>query len=93
MPFEYDVCFSFVISPPSDGVKAFGYIEDGRFFGQFTYNGRTYFVDPLPRGQEGGNLVPFDEMKGLTGKLEPLLRYYSDYIFARCWLGGESGGV
>ena len=71
---------SFVVSPKGDDVKAFGYIEEGRFFGQFTYDGRTYFVDPLPRGQEGGNLVPFDEMKGLIGKLEPLFSYYSDYL-------------
>ena len=59
---------SFVVSSPGNDVKAFGYIEDGRFFGQFTYDGRTYLVDPVPRGQEGGNLVPFDELKGLTGK-------------------------
>ena len=72
---------SFVVSPEGYDVKAFGYIEEGRFFGQFTYDGRTYFVDPLPRGQEGGNLVPFDELKGLIVKLEPLLNlYYSDYL-------------
>ena len=59
---------SSVVSPPGDAVKAFGYIEDGRFFGQFTYDGRTFLVDPAPKGQEGGNLVPFDELKGLTGK-------------------------
>ena len=55
---------SFVISPPSDGVKAFGYIEDGRFLGQFTYGGRTFFVAPPPSGQEGGKLVPWDQLKG-----------------------------
>ena len=59
---------SFVVSPPSDGVKAFGYIEDGRFLGQFTYGGRTFFVAPPPSGQEGGKLVPWDQLKGKTGK-------------------------
>ena len=53
---------SFVVSPKGDNAGAFGYIDDGRFFGQFNYYGRTYFVE------EGGNLVPFDELKGLTGK-------------------------
>ena len=66
---------SFVVSPPGDGLKAFGYIEDGRFFGQFTYEGRTYFVAHPPSGQEGGKLVPWDQLKGLTGKLEPLVSF------------------
>ena len=59
---------SSVVSPKGEVVKAFGYIEHGRFFGQFNYHGRTYLVDPAPAGQEGGSLVPFDELKGLTGK-------------------------
>ena len=63
---------SFVVSPQGEDVKAFGYIEDGRFFGQFSYDGRTYLVDPLPPGQEGGKLVPRDQLKGLIGIKEPL---------------------
>ena len=50
---------SFVVSPQGEGLKAFGYIEDGRFFVQFTYDGRTYVIDPAHSGQEGGKLVPF----------------------------------
>ena len=59
---------SSVVSPPGHAVKAFGYIEDGRFLGQFTYGGRTFFVAPPPSGQEGGKLVPWDQLKGKTGK-------------------------
>ena len=56
---------SFVVSPDHDHhVKAFGYIENGRFFGQFTYDGRTFFVEPAPPGQEGGKLVAWDQLKG-----------------------------
>ena len=58
---------SFVVSPQGYGVKAFGYIEDGRFFGQFTYDGRTFFVDPDPPGQYGGNLLALDQLKGSNG--------------------------
>ena len=54
-----------IVVSPDDDVKAFGYIDDGRFFGQFTFNNRTFFVDPLPSGQEGAKLVPWDELKGL----------------------------
>ena len=66
---------SFVVSPQGDAVKAFGYIEDGRFFGQFTYAGRTFFIDPAPSGQEGGQLLAWDQLKGLTGR-EPLVPHY-----------------
>ena len=66
---------SFVVSPQGDGVKAFGYIEDGRFFGQFTCEGRTFFIDPAPSGQEGGLLLAWDQLKGLTGR-EPLVSHY-----------------
>ena len=59
---------SFVVSTQDQDVKAFGYIEDGRFFGQFTFDGRTFFVDPAPPGLEGGKLVPWEEVKGLIGK-------------------------
>ena len=58
---------SFVVSPQGEGLKAFGYIEDGRFFGQFTYDGRTFFVDPDPPGQYGGNLLALDQLKGSNG--------------------------
>ena len=55
---------SFVVSPEDDDVRAFGYIEDGKFIGQFTYNKRTYMV------QEGGKLVPWDQVKGLIAPLD-----------------------
>ena len=60
---------SFVVSPEDDDVRAFGYLEDGMFIGQFTYNSRTYFV------QEGGKLVAWDEVKGLIAT-EPLVSHY-----------------
>ena len=55
---------SFVVSPEDDHVRAFGYIADGKFIGQFTYNKRTYMV------QEGGKLVPWDQVKGLIAPLD-----------------------
>ena len=58
---------SFVVNPPGNDVKAFGYLDGGRFFGQFTYDGRTFFVDPAPPGQYGGNLLALDQLKGSNG--------------------------
>ena len=78
-----------IVVSPDDDVKAFGYIEDGRFFGQFTYNNRTFFVDPLPSGEKA-KLVPWDELKGLIGK--ELLIFYSRIIYSRCWIKGENAG-
>ena len=59
-----DLMGSFVVSPQADDVKAFGYIEDGRFFGQFTSDGRTFLVEAAPPGQEGGKLVAWDQLTG-----------------------------
>ena len=59
---------SFVVTVQGDELNAFGYLVDGRFFGQFTYDGRTYVIDPAPPVQQGGKLAPLDEMKGLTGE-------------------------
>ena len=78
-----------IVVSPDDDVKAFGYIDDGRFFGQFTFNNRTFFVDPLPSGQEGAKLIPWDELKGLICK--DLLTSYSRIIHqvldqgGKCW--------
>ena len=57
---------SFVVNPPGNDVKAFGYLDGGRFFGQFTYDGRTYVVDPPPPpGHQGGTLSPW-QVKGVA---------------------------
>ena len=58
---------SFVVTVQGDELNAFGYIEAGRFFGQFTYDGKTYAIEPVPSGQTGGKLIPLDEIKGLIG--------------------------
>ena len=76
---------SFVVSPEDDHVKAFGYIEDGRFIGQFTYDSRTYLV------QEGGKLVAWNQVEGLIAK-EPLCYVSLLELSGRPGFHGGSGG-
>ena len=54
----------FVVSPPGASVKARGYIEEGKFYGQFSLRDKTFFVDHPQPSEEGGILYELADTEG-----------------------------